>query len=52
MKYGEQNKDAVIITQDKELIRRLENKKHKVIGVDTANLARMINEILESKCKK
>ena len=48
MKYAQENKCSVIITQDKKLIKRLENKKHDVIGTDMANLAVLINDILKN----
>lgn len=49
MKYAEENKDAVIVTQDQELVERLKNKEHKVIGIGMSELARQVNETLKRK---
>ena len=51
MKYAEERNDAVIITQDKELVKRLENKGHEVIGLDMANLAKLVDDILKNKLR-
>ena len=47
MAYAEANKDSIIITQDQELVKRLKNKGHNVIGIDMSDLARQVNETLK-----
>lgn len=47
MAYAEKNKDAIIVTQDQELVERLKNKGHKVIGIGMSDLARQVNETLK-----
>jgi len=47
MTYAEENKDSIIVTQDQELVKRLKNKGHKVIGIDMSDLARQVNETLK-----
>ncbi len=49
MKYAEEHSDAVIITQDNKLVKRLENKGHKVIEIDMARLAKLANDDLKNK---
>lgn len=52
MKYAEEHDDAIIVTQDKKLVKRLENKRHEVIGLDMARLAQLTNDILKNKLGK
>ena len=52
MKYAEGHNDTVIITQDNKLVKRLENKGHKVIELDMAKLANLTHGILKKQTWK
>jgi len=46
MKYAEEHKDSIIITQDQKLAERLKNKGHEAIGFGMSNLAKQVDETL------
>lgn len=47
MKYAKENKDSIVITQDQQLVERLKNQGHNVIGIGMSDLARQVNETLK-----
>jgi len=47
MAYAESNKNSIVVSQDQKLIKRLQNKGLKVVGIDMADLARQVNETLK-----
>jgi len=49
MDYAEKNSDSVIVTQDRELVNRLENKGRKVIGIEMSDLAKQVDRTLREK---
>jgi len=50
MRYAEEHKDSIVITQDQKLAERLKNKGHKAIGFGMYDLARRVDEILKRDC--
>ena len=47
MAYAQSNENSVIISQDQKLIKRLRNKRFKVIGIDMVDLAKQVDGTLK-----
>ena len=46
IEHGQNNKNCVVVTQDKGLIKRCKAQKIKVIGLEMDDLAKIVNDIL------